>query len=210
MRTVVHLDALLPSNSRLTPLSVAERGKNTIWNCRCACGEITRAPAYTVMQGKILSCGCLAAEMIGDRSRKHGHCSTNGDGQHSKTYRAWNNMRLRCSNPKNRRYGSYGARGIKVCDRWQIFANFLADIGVAPQGLTLERRDNDGDYEPDNCCWAAPLDQARNRSTTKLNVVSAALIRYMHRRGETFESLGHAFGVTATTIGCVVKRKTWI
>lgn len=71
-------------------------------------------------------------------------------------------MKSRCSNPNNKRYSDYGGRGIKVCKRWNDFRNFFADMGVRPGGRTLERKDNNGDYEPDNCCWATYYEQRIN------------------------------------------------
>lgn len=83
------------------------------------------------------------------------------------TYNSWSTMKQRCLNPRSPKYKSYGGRGIDVCPQWMTFEGFLADMGVRPDGLTLDRIDNDAGYSPDNCRWATPSQQIANRRPQK-------------------------------------------
>lgn len=103
--------------------------------------------------------------LILGQSISHGHCI---NGVQSRTYRAWNSMMTRCTNPKNNRYHRYGGRGITVCERWKKFSNFLEDMGCCPSNLTLDRKDGDKGYYKDNCRWATWEEQDKtNRKNTK-------------------------------------------
>lgn len=106
-------------------------------------------------------------EEVASMSTKHGHARN--DAGRSPTYRSWEVMRARCQNQNDDNFPSYGGRGIKVCQRWQVFSNFLADMGERPARTTIDRKNPNGDYEPNNCRWASPIQQARNRRNT-LNV----------------------------------------
>ena len=103
-------------------------------------------------------CGPIENQALGwDAARKHGMHGT-------PTYRVWNGMTQRCLNPKNGRWDDYGGRGITVCERWQIFENFVADMGERPEGETLDRYPNqNGNYEPGNCRWATAEQQGQNK-----------------------------------------------
>lgn len=138
---------------------------------------------------------------------KHGHAKR---GRRSRTYRSWYNMLQRCLNQSNPRHADYGARGITVCERWRKFENFLADMGEAPSGLTLERLDNRKGYAPGNCCWATYEDQARNRRPSKLSVAIAEEIDRRAKSGEKHRDLAAEFNVHRTTISDVVRRRTWL
>jgi hypothetical protein len=120
------------------------------------------------------------------------------------TYRAWVNMMTRCGNPKASQYARYGGRGIKVCDRWLKFENFAADMGECPAGLSLEREDNDGNYQPDNCRWATKVEQCRNRSSSR------AVLRSDGVRYETLSEAAEAVGGTIGGVwdACNGKAKT--
>jgi hypothetical protein len=123
---------------------------------RCDCGAEKTVASHRLVVGQTRSCGCLSAELSSIRNRTHGATGTT-------TYQTWNAMHRRCTNPKARDYPYYGGRGITLCERWQTFENFRADMGERPDSLTLDRIDNDGDYEPGNCRWATRLQQTRNR-----------------------------------------------
>jgi hypothetical protein len=113
---------------------------------------------------------------------------------HSPEYVSWRHMKQRCSNPKRRDYQWYGAKGIKVCERWMTFANFIEDMGLRPAPeYTLERNDSKLDYGPDNCRWATKLEQARNKSNTYTNAQDQ-VIRDGIGRGMNFAQIAPLLG----------------
>lgn len=142
---------------RLTAISRSpNRGRKTCWLCVCDCGSEDAYEAEKLKNGNTQSCGCLRAEMRALANTTHGKTMT-------KAYESWASMIQRCTNPKKKQFANYGGRGIKVCDRWLKFENFLADMGECPSGKSLDRINNDGDYEPGNCRWATRKEQMRNR-----------------------------------------------
>lgn len=129
------------------------------WLCACDCGVVKTISGNQLQSGNSVSCGCYQRDTAGARWKTHGQSG-------SRAYGIWTNMVKRCENVRCAAYRDYGGRGIKVCERWRSFEYFLADMGHPPDGMTLERMDRDGDYEPANCKWATRTEQTRNRKST--------------------------------------------
>lgn len=141
----------------LTAVDQTDRRANgsVVWLCRCDCGRNHEASAGHLRSGNTRSCGCTRAETL----TVHGHARK---GKRTSEHVIWYGMIDRCTNKNNLAFHRYGGRGIAVCDRWMSFPNFLADMGTRPAGRTLDRVNNEGNYEPSNCRWATPKQQAHN------------------------------------------------
>jgi hypothetical protein len=142
---------------------IGRKGRMALWSYRCDCGTIGAALANSLARGNTKSCGCLKNELAGKRFRRHGLTNT-------PEHRTWRSIKYRCHDPDCPGYARYGGRGIKVCDRWRdSFENFLADMGKRPSAeYSIERVNNDGDYEPGNCKWATRGEQRRNASHARI------------------------------------------
>lgn len=138
------------------------------WLCRCDCGNIVVFTGADIKHGNNKHCGCKTHELFRAAHLTHGHTV---DGKVSSEYQSWAAMISRCTYSHNKAYQHYGGRGIKVCERWlKSFENFVADMGLKPNPrLTIERIDNDGNYELSNCKWATMSEQMLNRSIAKKN-----------------------------------------
>jgi hypothetical protein len=152
--------------TRLTVLGLHEtRAKKSYWHCVCECGNnlITRSDALT--SGRARSCGCLHKESASNVCKARN--TTHGKSR-SRTYNIWCGIITRCTNQNTRYFKHYGGRGISICERWLTFENFLSDMGECPSGLSIDRINVNGNYEPSNCRWADTKTQQRNTRKNRL------------------------------------------
>lgn len=169
-----------------------KEGRNPVmWACACDCGNKSSVKTGALRSGNTKSCGCRKAAVLGESTTRHGGAST-------KTYRHWKSMVQRCTNENNRQFSDYGGRGIKVCVRWRDYAKFLKDMGPAPEGMTLDRRNNNKGYTPGNCRWATRMEQNQN-ARSNIRVVIAGESRVA-------ADWGRVYGIRKATIYARIKR----
>lgn len=163
--------------SRLLVIGMAaERANNgkIRWHCVCDCGNKKTVSVSDLTSHRTTSCGCIRSETrkrMNAEMATHGHTVLRDDGRResSPTYRSWTSMHERCNNSNAPNHHLYGGRGISICVRWSgkgKFVNFLSDMGERPDGTTLDRINNDGNYKPSNCRWATAPEQSNNRRNT--------------------------------------------
>lgn len=181
---------------RLTVLSFSHRDKKgmSYWNCSCACGRMVTVRGGHLTDGGTHSCGCLKQEQRRARGT-HRMIKT-------RTYSSWTAMKRRCINPDCTEFPSYGGRGISVCERWMEFSNFYADMGERPNGKSIDRIDNNGNYEPGNCRWATPTEQQNNRRCNRLLTFDGVT--------KTLEQWGRHFNINPSTVSRRLARGYYV
>ena len=156
-----------------------------LWLCVCECGTEVVAATGSLTSGNTQSCGCRKAGMARARLTSHGASKT-------VIYRLWRSMIARCGNPKKACYKDYGRRGITVCTRWlESFEQFRSDMGERPPGGSIERKDNDGNYEPGNCVWLSRSLQNRNQRQRQDNSTGVTGVVRHKRTGRWEAFIGH-------------------
>lgn len=177
---------------RWTVLDETRTAKGKLaWRCRCECGTERVVVGTSLRRGASRSCGCWSSEVSSRTCVKR--CKTHGK-TGTRAFRTWSAMLDRCRNQRSSNYPRWGQRGIRVCERWaSSFENFYADMGDPPDGATLDRIDNDGDYCPDNCRWANGIEQSRNRPGYNRMVtycgVTATVAEWAQRTGLSYSTI---------------------
>lgn len=150
---------------RLTVVSEGETTSHRRWICQCACGN-TKTVLHTALKSESTkSCGCLRSEIVRSSMTVHGQ---SGKDSMTRIYRIWGGMKARCEIHSATGFDRYGGVGIKVCERWQKFENFVDDMGIPPEGASIDRIDSAKGYEPANCRWATRQEQNENRKSVRV------------------------------------------
>jgi hypothetical protein len=205
---------------RLVVQSKSENiGGRSAFLCICDCGTEKAIRRLNLTSGDIKSCGCLKRDVeawspaCGAANRVHGQ---GGKKVKTSEYVCWGNLIKRCTNPKATDFRYWGGRGIVVCDRWRYgefglsgFECFFADMGRRPSPVySIDRRDNDGNYEPGNCRWATRSEQQKNKRPIKLTRAQAEEIRAI-ADAHNHVDIAMLFGISTSTVRDVLLRRTW-
>lgn len=199
--------------NRLTLIELhASKTGGNLWRVLCDCGTERVVSVRDVVTGHTRSCGCYRKEVMRQKKTSHG-------GSETAEFRIWSHMLGRCFNPTDHKYGYYGGRGITVCDQWKgSFENFLTDMGLRPSEYhSIDRKDVNGNYEPNNCRWATPHQQAQNKRNNvyvivdgetvviaeaerRLDTGKGSLTQRVAKRGETHQQAADHFSRRQKTL----------
>jgi hypothetical protein len=184
-----------------------------LWLCLCApglggCGAMMMAGSSRLRHGRTQSCGCLRRERTAEANTARGRAGGLAPRQgRPRAYSSWANMLRRCTHENDRRYPDWGGRGIAVDPRWLDFANFLADMGERPPGMSLERKDNNGPYCRENCVWATPHQQMVNSRGFKLVPEVVTEIKRLRATGLSLRAIGRQVGLHHQTVARALTGK---
>jgi len=186
----------------LVTAEAGKRGRHRQVLCLCACGNTKTVLVCNLRSGYTTSCGCAQKEAT--RKANATHLLT-----HSSEYIAWVNMKARCHNTEREDYNNYGGRGILVCQKWlDSFEAFFADMGPRPPGKSLDRKDVNGNYTPDNCQWATLIEQANNTRANRyveIDGVTRSLKQWCDERGLSYKAIHQRIRRGATPIEALTK-----
>lgn len=196
------------AGKRFGRLTVSERDWSRVdrvhWSCICVCGRRASVAAKKLRSGHTRSCGCLSSDVTAARNYKHGL-------RRSPLYNTWAGIKQRCFDKNHPAYPDYGGRGITVCARWlESYEHFLADMGPRPDGRSIDRINNDGNYEPSNCRWATRKEQVNNRRRTKLEAHEPEQIRWLRSLGYKYREIAAHFGISSVYVGDIVKGRVCV
>ncbi len=191
---------------RLTVIKKDNSKERIYWICNCNCGtQNVSIRSNRLKSGLTKSCGCYQKEEVSKSNTKHGMSET-------KEYNTWENIISRCINSNNNQYKYYGGRGITICNRWKdSFENFYEDMGPRPgPEYSIDRIDNNGNYESSNCRWTTHKEQMRNtRKNVINNMEEANQLRNLYKEGISRENLAIRFGCSYATVTDIILNRTW-
>lgn len=179
---------------------------HTMYACRCICGAVKAINSANLRRGLTKSCGCGMPKRLSDDRKRHGHKTRSGP---TRTYCTWNSMMARCYYSDSPGYDYYGGRGIKVCKKWHLFDNFLADMGERPLNTSIDRINGERGYSKANCRWATRTMQARNNASCKLNLAAARKIKRLLHKGVATNIIARRFSVCTATVRGIGHGYTW-
>lgn len=177
---------------KFTRLTVIEYAQNYKWKCKCECGNDVFARGCDLVKGMTKSCGCLRIDRVTKMATKHGDCE-------KRIYKIWGHIKSRCNSPNDDRYKDYGGRGIKICEEWEsdytAFKSWSISNGYA-ENLSIDRINNDGNYEPSNCRWITNKEQLRNMRRNRILTFNGE----SHCVAEWADIVGMSYDVLITRI----------